>query len=589
MEIAEHSLDTAESAVEQLLQTLADPTQEDDALRIYLGRRIVFGTLASGEARHELSDNRAEIILSALTQPADAAGSATSGKVPAIEIRQGDETVFRQERDGHVSINAFQAEPVKATEIGVALPTADSVAVPETAIEDPWLGSSEVVDWKSVVEAAQNLIDPLGEGVSAIAATLDDIDIRQKDSVLNLLQNDEVLLSAVDEQIQTPAEVAPQAQATLKGWVKDEVWVWRELPIHEVTPVRTAAYEVPTSPSTATMEPPQVSPDAPRDSRSEAINVTRQQFAAMPASSTRQFFQRLATDLSEQTTKTFKQVRQTLENGDFQTLPQTLSRFAETGMVKSLEIMGNGLEQSGRWIATRPEALKETIENVGNQVEKAGQWLSSRPQAIQEQRMARAALSVFERGHVRTQETAYEYQGFRVEAQGQNRFTLADAQNHQPLMRFEVERSPSPGSSLKVTILERSLISPEQQQALAQPLQRRIASLRHSPESVVGSIEAEQNHAEQSQQIGFLAKSLAEALGTDDYQGKHYRVQVGEEALKIFANDGRGIVFSQSANQVDSKLEQRDFQRFAQITQAMTMGGGAIAAVPQADQGIALD
>jgi cobalamin biosynthesis protein CbiD len=108
--------------------------------------------------------------------------------------------------------------------------------------------------------------------------------------------------------------------------------------------------------------------------------------------------------------------------------------------------------------------------------------------------------------------------------------------------------------------------------------------MRHSSEPVVGSIEAEQNHAEQSQQIGFLAKSLAEALGTDDYQGKHYRMQVGEEALKIIGNDGRGIVFSQSANQVDSKLEQRDFQRFAQITQTMTVGEGEIAAVPSKDE-----
>jgi len=300
-----------------------------------------------------------------------------------------------------------------------------------------------------------------------------------------------------------------------------------------------------------------------------AVQVVQMQFSAIAEGPARQFFQRLAEDLGEQATESVAQLRRGLESDKFKALPQNLSNAAQEGLTKTVESMGHGLEKGGQWIASRPDALKETIETFGHRLEKAGQWLSSRPQAIQEQRMARAALEVFDRGFARTQETAYEYQGFKVEVQGQDRFTLSDAQTQTALLQFEIERADSPGSSSKVMVTNRGDVSLEQQRALAQPLQRRIAAMRHSSEPVLGSVEAEHKHAEQSQQIGFLAKSLAEALGTNDYQGKHYRVQIGEDSLKITANDGRGEVFTQSSNQFDSKLEQRDFQRFAQVTQFM--------------------
>ncbi|NJK38611.1 MAG: hypothetical protein HC824_20960 [Synechococcales cyanobacterium RM1_1_8] len=159
------------------------------------------------------------------------------------------------------------------------------------------------------------------------------------------------------------------------------------------------------------------------------------QFAAITEGPARQFFQRLAEDLGEQATKSVDQLRRELESDEFKALPQSLSYAAQEGLTKTFESMGHGLEKGGQWIASRPDALKETIETFGHRLERTGQWLSSRPQAIQEQRMARAALEVFDQGFARTQETAYEYQGFKVEAQGQNRFTLSDAQTQTALRR----------------------------------------------------------------------------------------------------------------------------------------------------------
>ncbi|MGB3491231.1 MAG: hypothetical protein WBA57_00780 [Elainellaceae cyanobacterium] len=580
MERVSPSTDTiqpmADSAQDRLMQTLAESAASEESLRIYLGRRIVFGELASGEQRRELSEDRAEMILAAIAEPSDPGVSEALDKVPAIEIRQGDEIIFRQERDGGVSVNAFQQEQTAEAVISL-----ESMPNSEGQITDPWLGLDEVVDLEAIAQITQTLIDPLGEQTPLTEASLGDLDLRQDGEFLSLMQDETVLLTAVNGRVESPEQVSSQATETLQGWVKENVWVWREISLTEAVPesnfeakstanvASKAGVDLPpkessvrvSSPSESPQKLQQKFPEPKMNQHLDAIHVVQMQFAAMAESPARQFFQRLAEDLGEQATKSMGQLRRGLESDEFKVLPQTLSNAAQEGLTKTVESMGHGLEKGGQWIASRPDALKETIETFGHRLERAGQWLSSRPQAIQEQRMARAALEVFNRGFARTQETAYEYQGFRVATQGQDRFTLSDARTQTALLQFEVERADAGDGSPKVTVTNRGDVSLEQQRA--------IASMRHSPEPVLGSAEAEQKHAKQSQQIEFLAKSLAEVLGTDDYQGKHYRVQVGDDAVSIIANDGRGEVFRQLGDQVNSKLEQTDFQRFAQITQVM--------------------
>jgi hypothetical protein len=585
----------AGSAQERLMQTLAESAASEESLRIYLGRRIVFGELASGEQRREVSEDRAEMILAAIAEPSAPNISAALDKVPAIEIRQGDEILFRQERDGGVSVNAFQHE-----QIAEAVASMELSPDPESSITDPWIGEDEVVDLDAIAQFAQSLIDPLEERALLTEASLGDLDLRQEGEFLSLVQGDTVLLTGVNGHVEASEQVSPEATEILQGWVKEQVWMWREVPRAAAIPEKSFNRE-PTVEDTleadtaSPLKEPTVQADQSSESSTKpqtetyesqtnqpsgAIHVAQRQFAAITEGPARQFFQRLAEDLGEQATQSVAQLRRGLESDELKALPQNLSNAAQEGLTKTIESMGHGLEKGGQWIASRPDALKETIETFGHRLEKAGQWLSSRPQAIQDQRMARAALEVFDRGFARTQEAAYEYQGFKVESQGQNRFTLSDAQTQTALLQFEVERADASGSSPKVTVTNRGDISLEQQRA--------IASIRHSTEPVLGSAEAEQRHADQSHQIGFLAKSLADALGTDDYQGRHYRVQVGEDSLKITANDGRGEVFTQSGSQANSKLENRDFQRFAQITQAIGMPQPKIA-MPATNSSLALE
>jgi hypothetical protein len=101
MEMVNPSTDTvqpvADSAQNRLIQTLAESTANEESLRIYLGRRIVFGELASGEQRRKLNEDRAGMILAAMAEPSEPSASTALDKVPAIEIRRGDEVLFRQE------------------------------------------------------------------------------------------------------------------------------------------------------------------------------------------------------------------------------------------------------------------------------------------------------------------------------------------------------------------------------------------------------------------------------------------------------------------------------------------------------------
>ncbi len=76
-----------------------------EAIRIQMGRRLVYGWLADGQFRNELDANKMQAIFDAIQRPVspDVDVSSYKGKVPAIEIRDGDRVLFREERDGTVT------------------------------------------------------------------------------------------------------------------------------------------------------------------------------------------------------------------------------------------------------------------------------------------------------------------------------------------------------------------------------------------------------------------------------------------------------------------------------------------------------
>ena len=88
----------------------SESPQLPEGLRIQMGRRLVYGQMSRGQFRNELDGDRMKALFDALQRPA-AEGidpSQYHNKIPAIEIRDGEQVLFREERDGTITVNEIQ-------------------------------------------------------------------------------------------------------------------------------------------------------------------------------------------------------------------------------------------------------------------------------------------------------------------------------------------------------------------------------------------------------------------------------------------------------------------------------------------------
>ena len=569
--------------VETLNQQLGDTEQ----LRIQMGRRIVQGELASGE-RRSVTTEQAEYISAALQQPVSEGVDAASyqGKVPNIEIRSGEDVLFRQERDGAVTASAFQIEQQSAeATVPAVIVGGDRLAETVVAAENPPVASAleerhaeakvltppealaqqargelilaepAVLTGDMLIENSTDLeavkiwttevVAPL-ESSEPVAAELGVYTIEVEGNSVTISRDADVVLQAAGGNIEQSNLKAEDAKA-LTSWLQRdggfEMW------------------SVPIQQTEAVTEPP----------KAIAIEVAQAQVEALPDNRAKSFFQKLVTDVSQQAARGIGAVRQGLESDQFKALQNNLTQQV-SGAVAS---MRQGLEseqfktlQSNVSVGVR-EAPERTAEAVGKGLERTGQWLASKSEAIRDQKAARGAFQIFEEGFKRTHEKSFEHGGFKVEFEGGNRFRLSSVETGESMMRFSANKSTVPGQGHSFTVLEKSM-SREQYGAL------NVATRSNEP--VRGSEAAEAEHYRKSAAIAQLSAAMATAMGSNDYHGKHYRIKVGEASLKISANDGRGEVYRQERGRVESRFEQKDFGHFAPALQKLEARSAAVTA-----------
>jgi hypothetical protein len=526
---------------------------EDSNLRIQQGQRIVYGRLASGEQRNELSDEQINAIASLIKQPQTEGIKATDykGKVPSFQVQVDQQTVFRQERDGAISLKSLLSE----NNLEPEAPDPWETAITTEAEPEPELPAT-TVETPTIVEALKSMLNPLDQPTTEpITANLGGYDITQDDNQLAIAQAGVVLLTADDEHVQTenaqqellqPLKKFATVHAIVQGLVDGFDWVQQtsnttDQQTDQPVPIPTA------KPVTA----------LPQDIQPNTTETIKTLFDRLPTGSNQDFWRRVAGDL-EQAVKfaqsidpasirknavnTAQQVastvRQFVESEDFQQTQRTVTTKVQDGLIWSAEKAGQGLEAAGQW------------------AQKAGQWLAARPEVIREQRAAAIALSMFQKGFERTQEHSYEKQGLTVAFQGRNTFTLSNA-GGEMLLKFKAEQSLS--GEPKITIIEKGAFGRSHSQVLEE--------IRQDKGIVRGSTQAEEQHAQKSQQIGTLAKHLAEAIGTNIHEGKLYYIHIEPDSIKIFARDGRGEIFRQQGEEVFSRFNKQDFARFQQATQ----------------------
>lgn len=512
---------------QQILDAIAQLEKVDAAdldIRIQYGKngRIILGELASGERRNELNQDRVNVILSALAKPAiDGIADLYSNRKPLLEISNKGEILFRQERDGTVSMNALCQERELSQR-----------AVPFSPVQTDLSESDILIAVRRIAQAAESLMNPLGQEEPApTVAAIGAYQLHLDSDTLTISKDENVVVQIVDGQIQPSSNATSADIQVFEGWARNSQGVWegQKVPLEEMSHFMWQA-------DTQMSE----SSDA---HRVNAFEVAKQQIAQLQESNSKAFFQNLFEDLSKQAVQAVRKMVAEGTKSAFQGVKQGL----ESDQFKTFQ------KQTAQALQEKTE---RAIEKTGYSLEKAGQWLASRPEAIREHRAARIAYDLFEQGFARTQEQKYELNGFKVELQGRNTLVLRDANTNRELMRFKAEKLLFGEPRITIFARAKEGISREQYQAIDQ--------VRQDKGSVRGSPTAEARHAEKSTAFGSAARMVAEFNEANDYSGKYYRIQISPDSLTITAKDGRGIVYQEQGNQVQSKLEQQDFGRFAQ-------------------------
>jgi hypothetical protein len=99
---------TVRTALGFLKQSPAQQKPESPEIR--MNGRMVYGAMADGQIRNELTPEKLQGLLDSLQQPKTEGVDPKQykGKTAAIEIRDAGIILFRQEKDSSITVNQFQ-------------------------------------------------------------------------------------------------------------------------------------------------------------------------------------------------------------------------------------------------------------------------------------------------------------------------------------------------------------------------------------------------------------------------------------------------------------------------------------------------
>ena len=112
---------SARSALGLLKQPPAQPKPESPEIRMQ--GRMVYGAMAGGQIRNELTPEKLQGLLDALQQPKTEGVDPKyyKGKTAAIEIRDAGIILFRQEKDSTITVNQFQQQQAQKQSAAVEM------------------------------------------------------------------------------------------------------------------------------------------------------------------------------------------------------------------------------------------------------------------------------------------------------------------------------------------------------------------------------------------------------------------------------------------------------------------------------------
>ncbi|MGF1497847.1 MAG: hypothetical protein ACFB8W_13635 [Elainellaceae cyanobacterium] len=522
----------------------ANPSEEhhepDESLKIQIGRRLVYGQMARGEFRNELTSESIKAIASAIQKPVDEGvdPSRYRNKVPAIEISQGDLVLFRQEGDGVVTVNQIRLELEReanhpSSGVEEVIKSADAGASTfQTNGYHPENGTnggtrtSGAAEWSpnDIARAAEYLINPLGsEKPIYDSVSIGGYGITAKDDQLTVTREDATILVVQDG-------VVTSNQANRQDWE-----------FFRRTYQQSTSQSVPERWMQLELSNGHARNGHHRSAEEHEQNGWRSN----------------GTHLEE-----------------LQTIPAAIAITNQEAAK-----LNNG--------ATR-ELLEDTAHHWGqqtpdrarDQLQQGAGWLASRPEAWRNGQVARAALELFNRGHQRTGEQSYQVGEYTVSAKGHNAYVLKDTQGE--LMRFQATESPIPGMGqqrVQVTSVSDRLNDFKS---------RELRSLQRNPSvTPQGDQDVEANYAAKLDSVEttvilFLQNHVEGKVW--DREGGRFKFEMSDEGtLRITdKQEGRGVVFRRQNGKVFSRLNTGDFAHFERLrTRMLEIAKRPVAQQPQ--------
>jgi hypothetical protein len=533
-----------------------------DTLRIQMGRRLVYGRLNDGQFRNDLAPETLKAIFDAVQRPVseNVDPSKYKGKIPAIEIRDGDTILFREERDGTVTANAiqFQLEQNTAQQKNTVAPTSQAIdsATPAENKADqlahvahyllnplsedrPIYDSVVIGDYK--IKRGENNIVTVSRGDSLILVTREGEVVSDR-----ITEADWLAFQSIYEQIQ-PQLMQPYEQGNeelLDRQYKDVYELWEDLD--------------------------HMTPD-------ELLFMATQRFNLYPEGKSATELENGLLEQYEMMQDILQAYKQEQEGGAFLNNEDRVTLTADTADATAPQDTLPAIAIAERETAKLPHgATKQLLQStyqdwkqhIHQEFKQGHTWLKSRPENWRNQKTARAALDLFKRGYERTGERSYQVGEYIISSKGRNLYTLKDAKGE--LMRFSATQNPVM-SLRRIQILGVSDRFNDFHHKTVQTLQRNRTITPQGSLDVEATYTAKTNRVESTVLQFLQTKARANVW---DKEGGQFRMEIGAGGLLRITDkqNDRGVVFQRQNGAVFSKLNAQDFAHFERLADRMQRG-----------------
>lgn len=578
-------LQATRGAVAFLNQPQTPTPESPESIRIQMGRRLVYGQMANGQFRNELDANTMRTIFDAIQRPVSEGADPAKyrGKIPAIEIRDGDTILFREERDGTVSVNAIQFQleqqtPQVKTEGQTQAPSqlpqepvqATTQIDPPQELSKPELLTASVEQANTVAQTADYLLNPLREEHPIYdAVSIRGYQINREGNDITINRNNELILISSNGKV-TVNNVTQQDWETFQGLQPRSTITQTNQQNGKRSLVEAGVLDGDTIQHDIL--------DAQQNKRNgiwtntvplnqDSLTYTADVVDATEARKT----QIQSTSPGQDTGSLTVDVAEATQNGH--TLPAIAVLERETAKLP------DGATQ--QLLQTTTKDWKQQIQGAQQGVRQGLGWLASRLEDWQHRQVARAALDLFNRGYERTGERSYQVGEYTVNFRGQNLYTLKDDKGE--LMRFQAFKSPIPGvtrQSIQVLSVGDRLGSFQSKQL--QGMQQNRAFTPQGDLDVEATYNTKTNRIEQIVTHFLQTKVQANVW---DKEGGKFKLEIGDAGFLRITDkqEGRGVVFQRKDGKVLSKLGARDFAHFDRLAAKMQQSEQQASSRPQAE------